>query len=132
MAVSTRTGRQAGAGQGRFVRSTSTRTGRRYARTASAPRRRTPTQGLRRRRQEPPSGVKKFLTALLPTAAAKKAAPSSKKSKAGGFALVAAAAGMAFKNRDKLGELRRRQNGGTSTTPTGVEGASAPPATPSV
>ena len=48
-------------------------------------------------------------------------------------ALVAAAAGMAFKNRGKLSELRRKDTGGTSTTPTGVDNnASTPPATPAV
>ena len=121
-----RTGRQATAGQGRFPR-----TGR-YARTTATPRRMTPTQGLRRRRQPPPSGIKKAVTALLPTAAAKKATPGSKKGKAGGLALVAAAAGMAFKNRDKLGELRRKQTGGTPSTPASVDNASTRPATPAV
>ena len=72
------------------------------------------------------------MSTVLPTAAAKKAAPSSKKGKAGGLALVAAAAGMAFKNRDKLGELRRKQTGGTSTTPTSMNDASTPPAAPAV
>ena len=57
--------------------------------------------------------------AVLPTTAAKKAAPSSKKGKAGGLALAAAAAGMAFKNRDKLNKLRRKDS-----RPDG-EGASA-------
>jgi hypothetical protein len=133
MAIQTRTGRQARAGQGRFARPTSTRTGRafgtgRYARSTSTPRRLTPTQGLRRRRQAPPSGIKKVMAAVLPTAAAKKATPGSKKGKAGGLALLAAAAGMAFKNRDKLGELRRRQSNGGSTTPTSVDNAPAPPA----
>ena len=58
--------------------------------------------------QPQPSGLKKVIGAVLPTAAAKKATPSSKKGKAGGLALVAAAAGMAFKNRGKLSELRRK------------------------
>ena len=139
MRTPTRTGRASSAGQGRFARSTSTRTGRasgagigRYARSTSTPRRSSPTLGLRRRRQAPPSGFRKVMTTVLPTAAAKKAAPSSKKGKAGGLALVAAAAGMAFKNRDKLGELRRKQTGGTSTTPTSMNDASTPPATPAV
>jgi hypothetical protein len=93
---------------------TPTRTGR-YARSTSTPRRLSPSQGLRRRRQPPPSGFKKVVSALLPAAAAKKATPSSKKGKAGGFALVAAAAGMAFKNRGKLSELRRKETGAGST-----------------
>jgi hypothetical protein len=141
MAVPTRTSRQASAGQRRFARAGRqaaasqgrfARTGR-YARTTATPRRMTPTQGLRRRRQPPPSGMKKAVTALLPTAAAKKATPGSKKGKAGGLALIAAAAGMAFKNRGKLGELRRKQSGDTSpTTPAAADNASAPPATPPI
>jgi hypothetical protein len=135
MRGATRTGRHASAGQGRFARSATTRTGRsfgaargRYARTTSTPRRLPQTPGLRRRRQAPPSGLKRAMTALLPTAAAKKATPGSKKGKAGGLALIAAAAGMAFKNRDKLGELRRKQPGGTSTVPASAGNASTPPA----
>jgi hypothetical protein len=130
MASSTRTGRQAGAGHGRFARPSSARSGR-YARSTSSPRRMRPTQGLRRRQPEP-SGIKKVMGAVLPTAAAKKATPSSKKGKAGGFALIAAAAGMAFKNRGKIGELRRKQAGGTSPAPTSTDNASTPPATPAV
>jgi hypothetical protein len=130
MATPTRTGRQAGTGRGRFARPTTARTGR-YARSTSTPRRFPPTQGLRRR-QPQPSGLKKVMSAVLPTAAAKKATPSSKKGKAGGFALIAAAAGMAFKNRDKLGELRRKQASGTSTTPATSDNASTPPVAPPV
>jgi hypothetical protein len=92
-------------------------------------------QGLRRRKPPQPTGIKKVLGSILPGAAAKKAAPSSKKGKAGGLALAAAAAGMAFKNRGKLNELRHRDSSaaGTSTAP-GVNNAagSPPPATPSV
>ena len=99
------------AGQGRFTRSTST------------PRRSIPVQGLRRRRQEP-TGLKKVLSAVAPAAAAKKATPSSKKGIAGGFALVAAAAGMAFKNRGKLSELRRKNDDAGSVD------SATPPAAP--
>jgi hypothetical protein len=68
--------------------------------------------------RKPPqqSGIKKMLGAVVPGAAAKRAAPSSKKGKAGGLALLAAAAGMAFKNRDKLQKKRT--------------GADAPPSGP--
>ena len=119
MATHTRTGRASSAGQGRFARSTST------------PRRTSPTQGLRRRKPPQQSGLKKAMSAVLPAAAAKKAAPSSKKGKAGGLALAAAAAGMAFKNRGKLNEMRRKDSSATPT-PTGVDNASTPPATPAV
>jgi len=64
-------------------------------------------QGLRRRKPPEPTGVKKVLSAVLPGAAAKQAAPRSKKGKAGGVALVAAAAGLAFRHRDKLNRGRR-------------------------
>ena len=51
---------------------------------------------------------------MTPGAAAKKAAPSSKKGRAGGLAMLAAAAGVAYKNRDKL---RRSGHGDTPTPP---------------
>ena len=66
------------------------------------------TQGRRRRRPPQSSRSQRMLSALVPAGAAKKAAPRSKKGKAGGFALVAAAAGMAFKNRGKLAEMRHK------------------------
>ncbi len=78
----------------------------RYARAASHR-----GQGLRRRKPPEPTGFKKVLSAVLPGAAVKHAAPSSKKGKAGGVALMAAAAGMAFKNRDKLNRMRHRDGG---------------------
>jgi hypothetical protein len=84
---------------------TRTRPGR-YARTTSTPRRFSPAQGLRRRQPEP-TGIKKVVGKVVPAGAVKKATPGSRKGKAGGLALVAAAAGMAFKNRDKL---RRRDS----------------------
>jgi len=114
MATGTRTGRRSRAGQGRYARSTST------------PRRLSPTQGLRRRRQPEPSGLKKALSTVLPTGAAKKAAPTSKKGKAGGLALAVAAAGMALKNRGEISKLRRKRSG-AGDSPTGSDGASAPP-----
>jgi hypothetical protein len=85
----------------------------RYARAASHR-----GQGLRRRKPPEPTGVKKVLSAVLPGAAAKKAAPSSKKGKAGGLALVAAAAGMAFKNRDKLTRMRHKDGATPPSSPT--------------
>jgi hypothetical protein len=120
---------------GRFARSASTRAGRtpttgRFGRSTPTPRRRVPVQGLRRRRQPQPTGLKKVMSALVPATAAKKATPSSKKGKAGGLALVAAAAGMAFKNRGKISEMRRKQSDGG--TPSSTSNASSPPATPAV
>ena len=137
MPTATRTGRQTAtpsrfgrtpAPQGRFGRPSAPQG--RYARSAAHR-----GQGLRRRRPNEPKGMKKMLGAvgsMLPGAAAKKAAPSSKKGKAGGLALAAAAAGMAFKNRDKLGQLRHRNDGATTgaTTPEGNHAASTPSPTP--
>ncbi len=141
MPVSTKVSRSsAGAGSSRFARSASAprRPGRastsgqsRFARptSTSTSRRSNAVQGLRRRGQPQPTGLKKVLSAVLPTAGtAKKAAPSSKKGKAGGLALVAAAAGMAFKNRDKLSDLRRKDSDEAVTPVT--NNAATPPSTP--
>jgi hypothetical protein len=97
--------------------------------TKTTTRRSIPVHGLRRRRPPEPSRFKKVTSALLPAAAAKKATPSSKKGKAGGLALVAAAAGMAFKNRGKLSELRHKDSTATATNASG-NNAAVPPATP--
>jgi hypothetical protein len=114
----------------RYGRSTTSSQGR-FARASSASR----TQGLRRRRQPEPSGLKKVLGSLIPAATAKKAAPSSKKGKAGGLALVAAAAGMALKNRDKLSQMRQKGTGSTAGSPTSMDTANnspMPPSTPAI
>jgi hypothetical protein len=125
---------------------TSPRAGRpqtgRFNRTAAAPRRpatrgRRPQSNrhgiaggvLQRRRTPPPSGLKGALAGLggvLPAAgkARGKATPSSKKGKAGGVALLTAAAGFAFSNRDKLGQLVKRSGSDQS----GQAPVSTPPA----
>src|SRR4051812_26299618 len=98
---------------------------------------------LQRRRTPPPSSLKRALAGLggvLPAAgkARGKATPSSKKGKAGGVALLTAAAGFAFSNRDKLAELIKRRGSGqgdqapvstppATTTPPAT--ATTPPAT---
>ncbi len=91
-------------------------------------------QGLRRRKPPEPTGIKKVMSSLVPGAAAKKAAPSSKKGKAGGLALAVAAAGVAFKNRGKLSELRHKDGGepAATTSPGANNAAAQPPATPSI
>jgi len=124
MAAGTKTRRTTGPGQGRFGRTAGTPQGR-FARSASTPRRSKPSQGLRRRRPPEPSGVKKVIGAMIPASAAKKAAPSSKKGKVGALALVAGAAGMAFKNRDKLSELRRRDSDADTTATSAGNGSTA-------
>ena len=85
---------------------------------------------LQRRRTPPPSGLKGALAGLsgvLPAAgkARGKATPSSKKGKAGGVALLTAAAGLAFSNRDKLGQLVKRSGSDQS----GQAPVSTPPVT---
>jgi hypothetical protein len=95
----------------------------RYARGTTARRR----SSIRRARRRPqPTGLKKALGGILPGAAGKKAAPTSKKGAAGGLALVAAAGGMLFKNRDKLAQLRRKRSGSPAT----ARDKTAPPAAP--
>lgn len=47
-------------------------------------------------------GLAGTIAGMLPTGAAAKATPSSKKGRAGGLAALAAAAGVAFRNREKL------------------------------
>ena len=110
MATQTKPRRASSAPQGRF------------ARGATAPSR---GPVLRRRRPPEPTGLKKVMGGIHPGAAAKKAGPNSKKGAAGGFALVAAAAGLVFKNRDKLAQLRHQR----SRTPAAEGEAAAPPAT---
>jgi hypothetical protein len=95
---------------------------RRFGRGGAAPRR---GPALRRRREPEPTGIKKLIGGLLPATAAKKATPNSKRGAAGGLALAAAAAGMAFKNRDRLAQLRHKRSG----TPATENKTTAPPAT---
>lgn len=83
--------------------------GGRFGRTKPAPASRRPS--LRKQSQSQPSSpAKKALSVLTVGKAAKKAAPSAPApGKKGGFALLAAAGGLAFKNRDKLGGLLGRK-----------------------
>jgi hypothetical protein len=145
MPTTTKSRRSAGAGQSRYsamrpghsrsgqsrysaMRPGHSRSGQgRYAR-ASAHR----SQGLRRRRKAQPTGIKKMLSAVMPTGSAKKAATGSKKGAAGGLALAAAAAGMAFKNRSKLSQLRTKDAGTPPDTTSAVNNAAGPPSTPAI
>jgi uncharacterized membrane protein YebE (DUF533 family) len=65
-----------------------------------------------RRSKKQQKGIGGALSGLLPTGAASKATPSSKTGKAGGFAALAAAAGVAFRNRDKLTAMIKKRQGG--------------------
>lgn len=113
---------------------TPTSTGR-FARSSGAPRRGAPPSRygmaggvLQRRRTPPPSGLKGALGGALSSAGAArgKATPSSRKGKAGGVALLTAAAGFAFSNRDKLTRMIKGR-GGSQDQP--ATPATPPPAT---
>jgi hypothetical protein len=95
MAAQTKPRRASSAPRGRFARGAATKRDR----------------GPHRRRPPEPTGLKKVLSAVLPGAAAKQAAPNTKKGAVGGIALVAAGAGLVFKKRDKLAQLRHRRSG---------------------
>jgi hypothetical protein len=95
MATQTKPRRASSAPQGRFARGAATKRG----------------HGPHRRRPPEPTGLKKVLSGILPGAAAKQAAPNTKKGAVGGIALVAAGAGLVFKKRDKLAQLRHRRSG---------------------
>jgi hypothetical protein len=123
-------------GAGRFARSSSSPGAGRFARPGSSQTRprRTPTRAGSRtpvpfarpggRKGKQQKGIAGALAGLLPTGAAAKAKPGSKTGRAGGLAVLAAASGVAFRNRDKLTAMlkRRREGGG--------EGSEAPLTTP--
>ena len=88
---------------------------RRFNRSGTAARRR-PT--VPRRRAQKPSGLKGLVGGLLPAAAGKKTTPKgSNKGKLGGLgAVLAAGAGLAYKNREKIPGLRGRNQGAPAAT----------------
>jgi hypothetical protein len=102
--------------------------GGRFARSGATPRRRPATAGrvvprppihLGRRppQKSTPAKLLASVTALLPGSRTTSSSGSSAKGKAG-FAALAGAAAVAFKNRDKLsGLIRRNQSGETGTPP---------------
>ena len=102
--------------------------------TRSASRTSTPFGRVSGRKSKQRKGVGGALAGLLPTGAAAKATPSSKTGKAGGLAALAAASGVAFRNRDKLTALVKRKRSGSEgseaplTTPAPGPGQSPPPA----
>ena len=102
-------------GQARFTRSASQQGQSRFARGTAAPARR---PSLRPKRRPQQSGPKKLVGGILPTGGAKKGGlskKSSNKGKIGGLgAMLAAGAGLAYKNRDKLNQMRHRYRDTTS------------------
>ena len=99
------------AGTGRFARPGAAQTRSNRFPRAGAPQARTGRMPSVRRKPPQKKGIASAITGLLPTGAASKATPSSKKGKAGGFAAIAAAAGVAFRNRDKLAGMLNRKGG---------------------
>jgi hypothetical protein len=104
---------------------------RRFAKPGAKPQGRRPAAagrpraiGVARRRRRPTSSTAKALEALTGLVGGKKASRSGAKgAKAGaGVAMLTAAAGLAFKNRDKLTSMLKRDGGAPATD------ASAPPA----
>ena len=95
---------------------------------------------LQRRQPKKQSGLQRALggvTGALPGMAKKRSSSSSKvgrTGKAGGFALLAGVAGLAFKNRDKVASMARRDKAGddiqTAPATTPVAPMSASPTTP--
>jgi hypothetical protein len=97
--------------------------------TRSTPRAQT-TLGRVRRRPPQKKGFAKVVSGLLPTGAARKAAPSSRSGKFGGAAALAAAAGVAFRNRDKLSGLLSRGRGQEQVADTPLTSPATSPASP--
>ena len=118
MPTQTRPRRSSSQPQGRFNRSTTA------GRRSTVPGRRSPAAGRRlpsvpRRRQPQQSGLKKLVGGLVPAAAGKKAAnkTAGNRGKVGGLgALLAAGAGLAYKNRSKLAGLRGRKQDSSQAT----------------
>jgi hypothetical protein len=67
-----------------------------------------------------------MLAGLLPGRGASKATPGSKGGRAGGVALLAGAAGVAFRNRDKLTAMLQRKRGNAAEPETPAHAATRP------
>jgi hypothetical protein len=105
-----RTGRPTG---GRFARPAGTSANRPAGRRSAAPTRR-PTIVTRRKPKK--TGMSKVLEGVagaLPGGGAKKGASGGGKGRTAGLAVLAGAAGLALKNRDKLGGMVRSKGSGT-------------------
>src|SRR3954469_5752069 len=115
---------------------------RRFAKPGAKPQARRPAAagrpraiGVARRRTRPTSSTAKALEALTGLVGGKKASGSGAKgAKAGaGGAMLTAAAGLAFKNRDKLTSMLKRDGGAPATDasapPAGTTGAAVHPVT---
>lgn len=127
MSTRTRAQHQTSASTRRFAKPGAKPQGRRPA-AAGRPR----AIGVARRRKRPTSSTAKALEALTGLVGAKKASGSGAKgAKAGaGVAMLTAAAGLAFKNRDKLTSMLKRDGGAPATDASaGTTGAAVHPVT---
>ncbi len=128
MSTRTRAQHQTSASTRRFAKPGAKPQGRRPA-AAGRPR----AIGVARRRKPPKSSTTKALEALTGLVGGKKASSTGAKgAKAGaGVAMLTAAAGLAFKNRDKLTSMLKRDGGApatdTSAPPAGTTGAAVHP-----
>ena len=90
---------------------------------------------LQRRQPQKQSGLQRALSGVTGALPGRSKKGSSSKvgrtGKAGGFALLAGVAGLAFKNRDKVASMARRDDGGdkAQTEPTPAVTTPVPPAT---
>ena len=146
MSAPTRTRRTSPTTTGRFSRpgaagrsATTTRRGIPSRRRPVSTQRRAVAGGwLQRRKPQKQSGLKRVMggvTGALPGLAKKGSGSSSKgrTGKAGGLALLAGVAGLAFKNRDKVASMARRDDAGNdveTATPTPVAPVDTSPASP--
>jgi hypothetical protein len=118
MPTSTRPRRSSAAPAGRFGRSASTRPAGRAGRRPAVPQRRGVAGGwLQRRQPQKQSQLKRMLGGLsgaLPGRGKRQSTSSTKggrRGKVGGLALLAGAAGLVLKNRDRVASLARRDEG---------------------
>jgi hypothetical protein len=111
--MATRTQRTGRPTSSRFARPAGTPANRQAGRKSTASSRR-PTIVTRRKPQK--TGMAKMIegvTGALPGAGAKKGASGGGKGRAAGLAVLAGAAGLALKNRDKLSGMVRSKGSGT-------------------
>jgi len=117
----TRTRRTPAAATGRFTRTSSTQrprtsTRRPAVRRSATPQRRGVAGGwLQRSRPPKQSGLKRALSGAagaIPGLSKSRPGSSGRGGKAGGLALLAGAAGLVFKNRDKVASMVRRDDSG--------------------
>jgi hypothetical protein len=123
----------AGTATGRFARPTPAATRRAAPAKRPGVSRTGFPSSIRRKPQPKSKGLAGTLTALLPIGAGKsksKGKSGPGKGKSGGLAMLAAGAGLAFKNRDKLQGLLNRKRGDHDEQPAVTDAAPIAPVAP--